>query len=624
MTSLMITLTATLLTASNLPTLPSQLDLDELRTLPTQHDGRFPPLDTVARDLVWSVTGTERFNGHDPVLLLMGWTFQPERWMEAPLIHVGNDALRAALELPADREWFSYRFISSHQPLVNIITEVRQQGQGAQLDPLQKKASQIWSKLLTLDNVFAGNAIPVIPDPSSSGAPWRTIREASSQDSPRVAAMQSAWRGLGAAFNAGNPEEFKSAVSKLHSAQAALPAQYVPSSASLSRELHYNQLNAYTISWIALALGTFCGLLGSFFGRGRGLSTGAICDLLSVAGIVVGFGILTYGIWLRWGIADRTPAANMFESMLFLSWGGALFAILATFVVMFIGKGKVVPLTAAVMSSLALALADLLPMDFFVRPAAPALLDTYWMAIHVPIIMMSYALLAVSVLIAHGQLFLMSAAPHRKDLAAKLDWNHYGYAFAGSWLLLAGIFTGSMWGAEAWGRYWGWDPKEVWSLIAALCYLAILHIRIDQMRVPPWMYWFGAFLGAGLLLAAGQWYWPFSQIEWIAFGGTAAAGVFFMVGRGAFATAVKSCLAFWLIIMTYIGVNYVLGTGLHSYGFGTGPVIRWMYFLGGLDLVLIAGCGIVYVARTQVFGTAPEPEKLPDLTAPVPVESGAQ
>ncbi len=59
-------------------------------------------------------------------------------------------------------------------------------------------------------------------------------------------------------------------------------------------------------------------------------------------------------------------------------------------------------------------------------------------------------------------------------------------------------------------------------------------------------------------------------------------------------------LAFWLIIMTYIGVNYVLGIGLHSYGFGTGAVVRYMFTTAGIDLSLIALCCIVYVLRRRL------------------------
>jgi cytochrome c-type biogenesis protein CcsB len=82
--------------------------------------------------------------------------------------------------------------------------------------------------------------------------------------------------------------------------------------------------------------------------------------------------------------------------------------------------------------------------------------------------------------------------------------------------LTLGIVTGSVWASQAWGRYWGWDPKETASLITWLVFALYLHIRL----VPKWR---------------GPW------IAWVAVGG------------------------FWCVLFTYFGVNYLL-SGLHAYG----------------------------------------------------------
>ena len=95
----------------------------------------------------------------------------------------------------------------------------------------------------------------------------------------------------------------------------------------------------------------------------------------------------------------------------------------------------------------------------------------------------------------------------------------YWYTFVGSILLIAGILTGSIWAASSWGRYWGWDPKEVWSLVAFLAYIAILHAR------------------------------------W--------------TSGSARSASPRSVVAFQTILMTYLGVNFVLATGMHSYGWAT-------------------------------------------------------
>ncbi len=118
-------------------------------------------------------------------------------------------------------------------------------------------------------------------------------------------------------------------------------------------------------------------------------------------------------------------------------------------------------------------------------------------------------------------------APRRSELIQRMNDLLYWYTMIGSILLIAGILTGSMWAASSWGRYWGWDPKEVWSLVAFLAYVAILHARWNQML-------------------------------------------------GRFGVAAWSIVAFQTILMTYLGVNFVLATGMHSYGFGDSPVVAWM------------------------------------------------
>jgi ABC-type transport system involved in cytochrome c biogenesis permease subunit len=316
-------------------------------------------------------------------------------------------------------------------------------------------------------------------------------------------------------------------------------------------------------------------------------------DVLAVLGMAAGFVVLTYGLYLRWQIAGRIPAANMFESLLFLSWGMGAFAILA----MLFLRNRTVPLTASAMGALALILADCLPLDQYVRPIAPVLMDTVWMSIHVPVIMVSYSVLALGVLIAHVQLLVMAAAPARRQLCDAIDSIHYWYIHVGSILLLAGIVTGSMWAASSWGRYWGWDPKEVWSLVAFLGYLAIMHVRVSNERVPLWAYLVAAALGAAVFVLIIRQLAPLSLAEVLALAGTIAAMLYFTLTRGRFATAAKSILAFWLIVMTYVGVNYILGIGLHSYGFGTGAVARTMITVGVIDLAVVGLCGLAYVAR---------------------------
>ncbi|MBU0616980.1 MAG: cytochrome c biogenesis protein CcsA [Planctomycetes bacterium] len=579
--------------------LPASLDLETVRAIAVQHDGRWPPLDTAARDVVESVTGHQFYRGHDPVLLLLAWTFDQETWEQQPLISISNAELRGELELPADQTVFSYAELLGHARLRQLSSELSRRPSGSKLNPLESKVSDIQGKLVTLQHVFRGRTIKPIPDAESLGGAWRPIVTGSPHAAGSSEPVNAAWKALGEAFLADDAPAFAAASDQLVEALAALPAAHRPAPKLIATELRYNRLSPFRTAWMAMVAGVVVALLTLLLRAPR------IASVVALIGMAAGFALLTYGLWLRWHIAGRIPAANMFESLLFLSWGAGAFAIVSLIVL----RDRFVPLTASVMGAAALILADRLPIDHFVRPIVPVLQDTIWMSIHVPIIMISYAVLSVAVLIAHAQLFLMALLPSRRDMAERIDWLHYWYAFVGSFLLLAGIITGSMWGASSWGRYWGWDPKEVWSLVAFLGYMAILHVRANRERTPAWAYGVAAALGIAVAVVVVPHLSPLTGLKLNALAAAGFAALIFVLVSGPFATALKSTLAFWLIIMTYVGVNYVLGTGLHSYGFGTGAVVRWMFIVGGVDLALIALCSIVYLSRraAQTPATVPVP-----------------
>ncbi len=129
--------------------LPTTLDIDTLRAVVLQHDGRYPPLDTVARDFVESVTGNQSYQGHAPVNLLLAWTFQPAVWMRQPLIKIQNAELRSVLQLSPSQTVYSYAELLGHQNLMGLIDGLAYIPEGRKMDPLESKVSAIPSKPVT-------------------------------------------------------------------------------------------------------------------------------------------------------------------------------------------------------------------------------------------------------------------------------------------------------------------------------------------------------------------------------------------------------------------------------------------------------------------------------------------
>lgn len=579
--------------AANAAGAPANLDMSLMRALPMQHNGRWMPLDTVARDTITAVTGTAFFDGIDPVNLLLAWTFSPETWASQPLISISSAELRQELKLASDRSRFSFNELVSHQPLREQMDRLAERQTRGKMNPLESKVNDIQAKLVDLQEAFRNQVIKPIPDATSTQGAWKpiTLNEA---DAGAYTPAQKAWSSLKTAYLSGNATAFLNASQELSKELAQLPAAYRPAAGKIATELWYNRLAPYSIAWKLMCAGVILAAVSLIVKR-------RAFDVLVILVMLAGFGMLTYGLGLRWQIAGRIPAANMFESLLFLSWGSGAFAIPA----MLLLKDRLVPLTASATGALALFLAANLPIDQFIRPIAPVLLDTVWMSIHVPGIMLSYFVLALAALVAHVQMAIMAAAPDDHKLIDRVDAMHHWFMHVGVILLGAGIITGSMWAASSWGRYWGWDPKEVWSLIAFLAYLVIMHVRVDRERMPAWSYALAAALGAGLYAVVLPRLMPISGLEALALFASAIVAVLFVVVRGQFASVFKSTVAFWFIIMTYIGVNYVLGIGLHSYGFGTGAVVHYMMLTGSIDLLLIGLLTLVYLARTHKLSLAP-------------------
>jgi ABC-type transport system involved in cytochrome c biogenesis permease subunit len=479
--------------------------IEQLRGLPVQHDGRLMPLDTVARESLRLVTGRTAWQGEDAVATVLGWTFDAGSWDSVPLVRVGSPRLAAAAGLPTSTLRASFRDLVGNERMRALLQEASEKAwKDEPLTPVLADARQLEERLRTLQAFFRGEGILAQP----------------------VADPSAAWLPLGAR----DPAELAAHADNL---RAFAPAGYPPR-AGMQREITYNRRRPTRLAWWILLPAALAAAAAVRLDR-RWL------DRLAAVAIVAAFAVITWGIATRWHIAGRIPAANMYESMLFLSWGVALFAGAAAL----LGRSRIVVLNAAAMAALAALLVDVLPMDPFVHPVPPVLSGTPWLAIHVPIIMVGYAVCALAMLVAHVEIGVAAFAPHRRALATRLHDLLYWYLHAGSILLIAGILTGSIWAASSWGRYWGWDPKEVWSLVAFLAYMAILHARWERMVGP-------------------------------------------------FGVAASSIIAFWAIIMTYVGVNFVLASGLHSYGFASSRVTQWMMGVAAVEILFLGTAAIAH------------------------------
>jgi cytochrome c-type biogenesis protein CcsB len=120
-----------------------------------------------------------------------------------------------------------------------------------------------------------------------------------------------------------------------------------------------------------------------------------------------------------------------------------------------------------------------------IQPLMPAL-HSYWMAIHVPVMFTSYSILSIAFAVALAYLIQERQLKAKHPTAFsfqlpsldQLDHMMYKLILTAFPLLTLGIFLGGVWAYTAWGRFWGWDPKETWALITWFVYVVYLHMRL--------------------------------------------------------------------------------------------------------------------------------------------------
>lgn len=246
----------------------------------------------------------------------------------------------------------------------------------------------------------------------------------------------------------------------------------------------------------------------------------------------VGFLIQTIAIALRCYILLRPPVSNMFETLLFVPW----IVMLSAFVINRFFSFRLFIPVAAFISGTLLGIQRVTQGDDVMENVQAVLDSQYWLTIHVLLVVASYGLFVLSGVLGHFYLAF--------DRWKRSRVNEMGQLIAvtmmiGTGLLICGTILGGVWAAQSWGRFWDWDPKESWAFISCCVYLVFIHL------------------------------YRFKKIAY----------------RG---LAIGSILGLHAIVFTWYGVNYLLGSGLHSYGFGAGGQEVYFLFLVADALFMVA------------------------------------
>lgn len=495
---------------------------DALRYLPVQDSGRIKPYDTFSKEMLEIVYGKSTYEGRGAPEIIFTWMLSPTAWQGKKIFEVRNHEVLKALNLPADQRYFSgdELFANERFPMVQQELQAKRESK-EKLTPYFQALQRLENQLIVFREVAGGNMLRLIPP--KEGTTWLSVAEFQGEQQEAFGGLSKAFvdyiggiaQGLPAAQVEQAAKALDESVLKFRDVAKSNNPELYNQDSKVNLEVFYNHFHPFRWAYILYMLASVAVLVVWTMNK-PGLMK--LAWLFASAGFV----LHTFGFIVRMYLMDRAPVTNMYETVVWMSWGAVVFAAILEIIY----KYRFIFLAGTLGGMVALIVADTAPavLDPTLQPLEPVLRSNYWLTVHVMTITISYAAFFLAFVLGDIGLiyYIRGEEKHREKIQA-ITTSIYRSMQIGVAFLAPGIILGGIWADYSWGRFWGWDPKETWALIALLGYLAVLHGRL------------------------GGWFKNFGMIS---------AGV----------------VTFSLVIMAWYGVNFVLGAGLHSYGFGAGGV----------------------------------------------------
>ena len=543
-------------TAQTSMVVPDKAHAEKFGAMLIQDDGRFKPVNTFSSELLRKLSKHDTYKGLTSDQVLLSMLLSPQAWYESDIIYVkkANDSLHRFLGVPKGTKWVKPKdfFDANGQyklaPLLKDIYNTNTPNQ------FQKDFKEVDQRIGLLNRALQGDIIKVFPVPNDPNYKWIShldyVNDTLQITDPLYKqfvknALPAYLILLQQATETDDYSKADKVLNNIKLQQEFYSAEVLPSPAKVQTELWYNRINIFEQLFQAyLYLGTvlFIVLLWHIFMPKQ------IFRRLTQIGIAllwICFILHTVGLAVRWYLSGHAPFSDAYESMIYVGWS-------AIGVGLFFSRRS--PLTVAAtafVTAMILMIAHWNWMDPAIGTLQPVL-NSYWLMLHVAVIVGSYGPFVLGMLLGVINLLLMIVTTRKNAHKINLIQQELTIVnelalTVGLVMLTIGNFLGGMWANESWGRYWGWDPKETWALISIMVYALVIHLRL----IPHW--------------------------------------------RGRWAFNFMSIVAFGSILMTYFGVNFYL-TGMHSYATGDKIITpAFVYYAVGIVLLL----GLVSYLRVK-------------------------
>ncbi|MGY6650517.1 cytochrome c biogenesis protein CcsA [Wenyingzhuangia sp. IMCC45574] len=487
--------------------------------------GRMKPVHTFASELLRKVSKKDTYNELDANQVFLSIIENPRAWFGAPIIYLEkkDKKIRTILGIDASTKYAALTDFMDPTGNYKLTSYVADAEKTQVKSAFEKDVINIDKRVGLLYTAISGSILRIFPKINDENNKWVSQLELETAgfkgiDSVFVKQILPAYRQVvWQAKQKGDYKEANEILEGIKNFQKKHGAAVYPNDQKIEYEVLYNQ---YDIFKKLFAYDMYISALLFLFIIIQIFKESKLINYLikgSIAIAIVLFILQTAGLIARWYISGHAPWSDAYESMIYVAWATMLFGLI-------FGRKSSLTIAATVfVTAMILMVAHWNWMDPQIANLQPVL-NSYWLMIHVAIIVASYGPFTLSMILGLVALILMilTTSKNKKTIRLKiyeLTIINEMSMTVGLVMLTVGNFLGGMWANESWGRYWGWDPKETWALISIMIYAFVLHMRL----VP------------GL--------------------------------RGKFAFNIISVYAFASIMMTYFGVNFYL-SGLHSYASG--------------------------------------------------------
>ena len=509
--------------------------------------GRMKPANTFSSELLRKVSRSDNYNSLNSDQVLLSIMDNPSLWFNAPLVYLKpgqkGDTIRKVIGVSKDLK---------KAPLVSFFDELGNYKLAPNLEKaylsviptqIEKDFIQVDRRVNLLYSALEGKIMRVFPVPEDVNNKWVSFPEIdefnfSGADSLYVKnVLPLYFQTLKLSRESNDYIQSEELLESISGFQRKFGEDVIPSSNKINAEITYNRVDIFNRLYryyLLSGLGLLIVLIFQIFYDNK-LNSLLVKGLKYI--IYTLFFLNTLGLMSRWYISGHAPWSDAYESMIYVAWSAVIFGII------FGRKSNFTLASATFVSSIILSIAHMNWLDPSIANLQPVL-DSYWLMIHVAVIVGSYGPFTIGMILGVVALFLtiLSNKKNRNKMSKKLEEltivNELSLTI-GLIMLTIGNFLGGMWANESWGRYWGWDPKETWALISIIIYAAVLHLRIVPTLKGKWLF------------------------------------------------NLMSIIAFASIMMTYFGVNFYL-TGLHSYASGEKVITPTFVYYSLIFITILA------------------------------------